>query len=152
MDSEERIHGERGVDDISACTRDAAGVGAVAAERVAAARVWGTAWNRAERAALVATGLPGGGRGSAGGGVHRRARAGKLAAAPLRPSPRSIGFESDSYSRAGALYLRGTTKFSVEIGNRYVPDGSRWARCLSGTKRSYTRHREPDTEDRDEDL
>ncbi len=71
--------GEHGIDEVGAGPRDAPGVGGVAAERIAATGVWRAAWDRAEHAALVAAGLPGGGRGGAGSGVHRSARAGRKA-------------------------------------------------------------------------
>ena len=45
MGSEVRIDGETGVDDISAGAGDAPGVGALAAQRIDAARVWAAAWN-----------------------------------------------------------------------------------------------------------
>jgi len=81
MGAEESSHGEYGIDELGAGPRDAPGVGAVAAERIAATGVWRAAWDPAEHAALVATSVPGGGRGGAGSGVHRSARAGKRAAA-----------------------------------------------------------------------
>ena len=84
MGSEVRIDGENGVDDISAGAGDAPGVGALAAQRIDAARVWAAAWNPTEHSELVAAGLPacwrgGGERRSSGeaGGVHRSATAGE---------------------------------------------------------------------------
>ena len=54
MGSEVRIHGENGVDNISAGTADALGVGALAAKRAEAGGVWAAAWDSTEHAELVA--------------------------------------------------------------------------------------------------
>src|SRR5271166_2251661 len=102
MGSEVRIDGEDGLDDISAGAADAPGVGALAAQRVDAARVWTAAWNPTEQSELVAAGLPARRRGedeppTSGerGGVHRSATAGEASedssGSGDRPAQRAYG-------------------------------------------------------------